>query len=124
MGKGHDKTISRSFEKFRAVLGRSNEKFMIVYMAEINLGINGQEYDKSRIAEGIEVIRVAVDGELFSPGSLLYCVGNGWQALGEYEKARDAYNSALHLLDKAKFPKIAAQCCKNLGTGYGKNEQV
>jgi len=115
-GKGHDKTISVSFEKFRAVLGRSNEKFMIAYMAEINLGMNGQECDKSRIAEGIEVIRGTVDGELFSPESLLYCVGNGWQAIGEYEKARDAYDSALLLLDKTKFPEIAAQCCKNLGT--------
>ena len=114
--KGHDRTISRSFEKFRAVLGRSNEKFMTAYMAEINLGMNGQECDKSRIAEGIEIIRGAVDGGLFSPGSLLYCVGNGWQAIGEYEKARDAYDSALNLLDKAKFPEIAARCYKNLGT--------
>ena len=114
--KGHDRTISRNFEKFRAVLGRSNEKFLIAYMAEINLGINGLECDKSRIVEGIEVIGGAVDGGLFSPGSLLYCIGNGWQAIGEYEKARDAYDSALILLDNAESRKVAAQCCKNLGT--------
>ena len=118
--KGHDKTISVSFEKFQAVLGSSNEKLMFAYMAEINLGINGQECDKSRIAEGIEVIRGAVDGKAFAPGSLLYCVGNGWQAIGEYEKAKDAYYSALQLLDKAEFPEIAAQCCKNLGTAMEK----
>ena len=114
--KGHDRTISRSFEKFRAVLGPSKEKFMFAYMAEINLGINGLECDKSRIAEGIEVISGAVYGGLFSSGSLLYCIGNGWQAVGEYEKARDAYDSALILLDNAESRKIAAQCCKNLGT--------
>ena len=115
-GTGHDNTISQSFEKFRAVLGHSNEKFMFAYMAEINLGINGQECDKSRIAEGIEVIKGQVDGKLFSPGSLLYCVGNGWQAISEYEKARDAYISALNHLDEAVSPEIVARCCKNLGT--------
>ncbi len=35
---------------------------------------------------------------------------------GEYEKARDAYESALILLDNAESRKVAAQCCKNLGT--------
>ncbi len=77
--KGHDRTISRSFEKFRAVLCHSNEKFLITYMAEINLGINGLECDKPRIAKGIKIISTAVDGGLFSPGSLLYCIGNGWR---------------------------------------------
>ena len=113
--KGHDRTISQSFEKFRAVLGRSNEKFMVAYMAEINLAINGLVCDKSRISEGIKVINGAVNGGLFSPGSLLYCIGNGWQVLGEYEKAKDAYDSALILLEKAKSTEIASQCCKNLG---------
>ena len=122
--KGHDRTISRSFEKFRAVLGPANEKFMIVYMAEINLGINGLECDKSRIAEGIEVISGAVDDGLFSPGSLLYCIGNGWQAIGEYEKARDTYDAALILLHNAESRKIAAQCCKNLGTTMEKLNQT
>ena len=113
---GHDRTISRSFDKFRSILGPSNGKFMLAYMAEINLGVNGRKCDKSRIADGIEVIRSAVDDGVFQPGSLLYCVGNGWLAIGEHEKARDAYNSALVFLDQAN----AAQCCKNLGTAMEK----
>ena len=113
--RGHDRTISQSFGKFRAILGPSNGKFMRAYMAEINLGVNGRECDKSRIADGIEVIRSAVNDGEFSPGSLLYCVGNGWLAIDEYEKARDAYYSALDFPDQTDSSNGAARCCKNLG---------
>ena len=111
---GDDRTISQSFDKFRAVLGSSDEMFLKAYMAEINLGINGIEYDETRIREGIDALHNAIDGGRLSPGSTLYCVGNGWLALKEYKKARHAYDSALSLLNES--PPIAAQCCKNLGT--------
>ena len=117
---GHDRTISRSFDKFRAILGPSNGKFMLAYMAEINLGLNGRECNRSRIVDGIDIISSAVDDGVFQPGSLLYCVGNGWLAIGEHEKARDAYNSALVFLDRANTSGIAAQCCKNLGAAMEK----
>lgn len=118
--RGHDRTISRSFDKFHAILGPSKEKLTPAYMAEINLAINGRQYDKTRIADGIEVILNAVDGGEYLPGSLLYCVGNGWFAIGEYEKARDVYNSALALLDEAGRRDISAKCCKNLGAAMEK----
>ena len=119
--RGHDRTISRSFDKFRAILGPSNEKLMHAYMAEINLGVNGRECNRSRIVEGIEVILGAVNGDDFPPGTLLYCVGNGWFAIDEYEKARDAYNSALLLLDQTDvYSNVSAQCCKNLGAALEK----
>ena len=63
--RGHDRTISRSFDKFRAILGPSNDKFMLAYTAEINLGVNGRECNTSRIADGIEVILGAVNGSNF-----------------------------------------------------------
>ena len=118
--RGHDRTISRSFDKFQAILGPSNGKFLLAYMAEINLGINGRECNKSRIADGIEVIRSAVNHGVFSPGSLLYCVGNGWFAIEEYEKASDAYSSALVILDQENATDVAARCCKNLGAAMEK----
>ena len=119
--RGHDRTISQSFGKFRAILGPSNDKFMFAYMAEINLGVNERKCNKSHIAEGIEVIQGAVNGGIYSPGSLLYCVGNGWFALDEYEKATDAYNSALFLLDQTDvYEDVSAQCCKNLGAALEK----
>lgn len=117
---GHDRTISQSFGRFQAVLGPSNAKFVFAYMAEINLGINGKKCNKSRIEEGVEVILGAVDGSVFSPGTLQYCVGNGWLAIGEYEKAKDAYLLALGLLGNADRAHVAARCCKNLGTAIEK----
>ena len=111
---GQDKAISLSFDKFRAVLGSSDQVFLRAYMAEINLGINGPEFDVPRIREGIDALLSAIDDGQQFPGAILYAIGNGWLALKEYKKARDAYNSALCLLDE--FPGVAAQCCKNLGT--------
>ena len=110
---GNDRAISLSFDKFRAVLGSSDEAFLLLYMAEINLGINGQNVERTRIREGIDVLSEAIDGGRHSPGSILYTIGNAWLALEEYKQARDAYNSALSLLDD---PGVAARCCKNLGT--------
>ena len=114
--RGRDRTISQSFEKFRAVLGPSDGMFLMAFMAEINLGVNGRECDESRIRAGIDALHSAIHDGGFLPGSLLYGVGNGWLALGQYEKARDAYNSALDLLDEAGATDAAARCCKNLGT--------
>ena len=111
---GQDKTISLSFDKFRAVLGSADQMFLRAYMAEFNLGINGMEFDSTRIREGIDALRSAIDDGQQSPGAILYSIGNGWLALKEYKRTRDAYNSALCLLDE--FPRVAAQCCKNLGT--------
>ena len=71
---GLDRTISRSFDKFRAVLGSSNPKFILAYMSEINLGINGQGCNKSRITDGINVFYKALDSKLVEPGSSLYCI--------------------------------------------------
>ena len=112
--RGQDRAISRSFDKFRSVLSCSDESFLLVYMAEINLGINGARCDRNRIRKGIDALRNAIHGGQLSPGSLLYCVGNGWLALERYKDARDAYNAALSRLDD--LPAVAARCCKNLGT--------
>ena len=111
---GHDRAISQSFDKFHAVLGSSDDTFMLAYMAEINLGINGTKCDGTRIRHGIEALHNIIESGQGSPGSILYNIGNGWLALKEYRRARDTYNSALPLLDGSK--DIAARCSKNLGT--------
>lgn len=115
---GQDRSISLSFDKFRAILDSSDQVFLLAYMAEINLGINGTKFDDARVREGIDAFARAVDDGQQSQGAMLYTIGNGWLALKEYEKARNAYNSALYLLDES--PKIAAQCCKNLGTALAR----
>ncbi len=112
---GEDKSISQSFEIFRAVLGAAPEDLIHAYMAEINLGINGVACDKSRIEEGIKVLESAVNNGNYDPGLLLYSIGNGWLAVRNYEKAKEAYNSALRSLEHGG-PSVVAQCYKNLGT--------
>ena len=111
-----DKIISRAFDKFHSVLGSSNPKFLPAYMAEINLGMNGQRYIRERIEDGIREICKFLHTKQFSNQSLLYSLGNAWFAPREYEKARDTYNSALFISDQYNNADIEAQCCKNLGT--------
>lgn len=118
---GQDRTISLSFDKFRAILGTSDQAFLQAYMAEINLGINGLEFDDIRVREGIDAFGSAMDEGQQSQGVMLYAIGNAWLALREYRKARDAYNSALCLLDE--LSRVAAQCCKNLGATLARLQQ-
>ena len=112
---GEDKSISQSFEKFHAVLGAAPDDLIHAYMAEINLGINSEVCDKSRIEEGIEVLKNAVNKGIYDSGSLLYSIGNGWLAIRNYEKAKEAYNSALKSLEHGD-PSEVARCYKNLGS--------
>ena len=114
---GRDKTISRSFEKFRTTLGPANNSLIYAYMSEINLGMNNEKCNQSRILKGINVINKAVRDEVFPPGSMLYCIANGWFARSEYEKAAKAYHLALDaLIEEAEPSKVIAQCYKNLGS--------
>ena len=113
---GEDRSISRSFEKFHAVLGASTEVLLHAYMAEINLGINGLQCDKSRIKKGIKVLQSIVDKGNHEPGALLYSIGNGWLAINDYEKAKEAYNSALIFFEQGGASAVIAQCAQNLGS--------
>ena len=113
---GEDEIISNSFDQFYAELNCSPKDMMQAYMAEINIGMNGVEFDEGRVRTGIEEITKLIDLNCSEIGSLLYSIGNGWLALREYEKARDIYNSALHELDRPELSEVAAQCNKNMGT--------
>ncbi|MCP4746570.1 MAG: tetratricopeptide repeat protein [Desulfobacteraceae bacterium] len=113
---GNDAVISNSFAQFAATLDSLPGGMDMAYMAEINLGINGTPFDEARVKQGIQVLQKSIErGEAYK-GSLLYCQGNAWLALREYEKARDIYQSALSLLNTSELADIAAQCCKNMGS--------
>lgn len=113
---GKDELISNSFDQFSAELSPFPIDMMLVYMAEINIAINGMEFDKDRILTGITAFEDIISLKCVETGSLLYTIGNGWLALGEYEKARDVYNSALNELDSPNLSDISAQCYKNMGS--------
>lgn len=113
---GNDAVISNSFAQFAAALDSLPGAMDLAYMAEINLGINGLSFDKARVSQGIQVLQEAMKRGDVHPGSLLYYLGNGWLALREHKKARDAYRAALMLLEVPELASIAAQCSKNLGS--------
>jgi len=113
---GNDSVISNSFAQFAAVLGSLPGAMDLAYMAEINLGINGSSFDEARVRQGIQVLQDAFERGDVHPGSLLYCLGNGWLALREHEKARNAYRAALVRLDDPEVAGVAARCSKNLGS--------
>ena len=118
---GRDKTISQSFEKFRTILGPTSNSLIHAYMSEINLGMNNEKCNRSRIRNGIDLINTAVSGGVFTAGSMLNCIANGWFAINEYDKAAKAYHLALEaLIEEASPSKIIAQCYKNLGSTMGK----
>lgn len=114
--RGEDRAISGNFDKFRAVLGDSGDKLLYAYMAEINLGINGQACDEGRVSQGIEILSAAATSGMYCPGSMLYCVGNGWFALGDYRRAADVYEEALERLKGPDRRGLAASCCNNFGS--------
>lgn len=115
-GTGNDAAISSSFEQFAAVLNFLPGAMDVAYMAEINLGINGLSFDRDRVKQAVRVLHAAMVRGDAHQGSLLYCLGNAWLALQEYEKARDAYQAALMQFGTPELSNIAARCNKNLGS--------
>jgi tetratricopeptide (TPR) repeat protein len=112
---GNDAAISSSFARFAAVLGSLPRAMDFAYMAEVNLGLRGAAFDKDRVRQALEVFQTAMNSGNVQPGSSLYCIGNAWLSLHDYEKARDSYLEALERLDTPQLSGVAAQCSKNLG---------
>jgi tetratricopeptide (TPR) repeat protein len=113
---GNDAVISQNFSQFSAILAQQPGAMNHAYMAEINLGINGQTFDKKRVTLGIEILKEAMATRSLDPGSTLYCIGNGWMALEEYAKAQDAYISAIAQLNSPELTSVAGQNFMNLGS--------
>lgn len=117
-GAGHDAVISAHFQHFAAVLQSEPGAMDEAYMAEINLGIQGESLDQERVRRGIDVLHEAIARRDTHPGSIMYCQANGWLALREYEKAKNQFQRALQHLDDPRVAIVAAQCYKNLGTVF------
>lgn len=117
---GEDAIISEAFGQFAAALSALPEAMIPAYMAEINLGVNGQPFDENRIKKGMEAISAALGAGHLQEGSGLYCLGNAWLALGDYQEASDLYQRALGQLRDPQAHRIAAQCYKNLGAAFEK----
>jgi len=118
--KGDDTAISAAFDQFEAVLDPSPGAMDLAYMAKVNLAINGRGIDEPRVRRAIARFDEATARGGTHPGSLLYCQGNAWMALGEYEKAREVFERALDNLREPAASGAAAMCWKNLGTTLDK----
>lgn len=113
--KGDDAAICAAFDQFEAVLEPAPGAMDHAYMAKVNLGIHGS-VDEPRVREAIRRFQDAIARDERLKGSLLFCQGNAWMALGDDAKAREVFETALESLMHPSVAGVAAQCCKNLGT--------
>lgn len=111
-----DLVISRSFDRFAAVLGADSDAFGPAYMAEINLGMGKASAHPERIEAAIPYFRDKIDGGRYQLGSLHYTIGNALSALGSEEEAAVAYQASLEDRGFCSLPGLAAQAHKNLGS--------
>ncbi|MCI5124409.1 MAG: tetratricopeptide repeat protein, partial [Candidatus Electrothrix sp. AR5] len=124
---GKDNIISNSFDLFNAVLGSRQIAMCNAYMSEVNLGINGELFNHDRARNSIQVFHEAMKiyDTPVQNASLLYCIGNAWFALEEYEKAQDAYHLALcSSAFNPESSEIAARCSKNWGSVMEKLSRI
>ena len=113
---GNDEVISAGFDKFAAVLGADSDAMGPCYMAEINLGMAGHVRFPERIESAIAHFRAKLNGGRYRAGSLHYTIGNAFSALGDEQRAKVAYKTALADPGRLSVPALAAQAFKNLGT--------
>ena len=90
----------------------SPEIMNIIYMAEVNLAMDGNDVDAARLVKAIEFWDSPAAKKRWVNYSLFYNQGNAFIALKRFRKAIEHYRAAL-----AEKPDYA-QCWKNLGDAY------
>jgi tetratricopeptide (TPR) repeat protein len=111
-----DEAISASFEQFREVLDTDRDALDLIYMAEINLGLNKKPFHQDRVLLGITHLTETMNHKPRSRGSLLYTLGNARSALDQHQDAICLYHDALKELNHPSLQHVAAQCWKNFGS--------
>lgn len=112
---GQDDKISKSFIRFEAVLGKYPAVIALAYMAEINLGINGYNFDVERVKKAIPLFQNLRSKQNYRRGDLAYCIGNAYSVLGDYQNALSSYLQAIEELPLPEASHEAAMCYKNMG---------
>ncbi len=107
-----DEVISKAFDQFVACFGADDERLAPAYLAEINLAMRNQPFDRDRVGEGLSFLAAMRGGD---EPSALYCRANGRLALEEREEAIRLYREAIRRID-GRIPELEAQCWKNLGS--------
>jgi tetratricopeptide (TPR) repeat protein len=112
---GEDAGISRSFDEFRAVLGSVPLCLTMLYMAEVNLGLNDQPHSAERLREALGHFTSPDRSREITPSSIAYTVGNAHLALNEYAEAVKSFRAGIAALARNE-EAMGAQCWKNLGS--------
>ena len=86
-----DAAISASFSKFEAALSHIPAAISLAYMSEINLGINGYQFDEERVRKAIPLLEKVKSSGNDRSGDLEYCIANAYVTLGECESAIHHY---------------------------------
>jgi hypothetical protein len=110
-----DIAISGAFAQFAAVLNNFPGAMDPAYMAEINLGLNAFPCNAERIRQSVKIIDEAMNWGDAHRGSLLYCQGNAFLALGEHAEGIERYRSALALLDNPPIFRHRCSVQQELG---------
>lgn len=117
---GEDLAISRAFDQFSAVLGDLPAALTHLYMAEINLAINHQEFQQSRIENGIKHLQNELATGHQSKGGAHYSLGNAFLALQKYTSAIEHFDIGIALSTETRNLSVAAQALKNRGSALEK----
>ncbi|WP_206240445.1 DUF4365 domain-containing protein [Novosphingobium terrae] len=113
---GADDVIAAAFEKFSALFGPDHDRMGHCYMAEINLGLDGNGSSSPRIREAISYFRRRLDDGRLMSSAVRYNIGNAFVALGEDANARIEYEAAMADPKLMAMPDLSSWLYKNLGT--------
>lgn len=110
--------ISDSFTQFDVVLGKYPGVIALAYMAEINLGIDGDRFDEKRVRKAIPLFENLRSKQGHQQGDLTYCIGNAYSVLQDYQNALSSYQQAITEFSLPEDAHEAAMCYKNIGAMY------
>lgn len=113
-----DAAISASFSKFEAALSHIPAAILLAYMSEINLGINGYQFDEKRVRKAIPLLKKVKSSRNDRSGDLEYCIANAYFTLGECVSAIHHYKTAISELAPYDSAHELAMCYKNMGAAY------
>lgn len=109
---GREEVIHELGTQCQSSFGNSPAIMNFVFMAEVNLGMDGCDVDRHWLAQALSFWASAAAKRRYRQDTLLYCSGNALSVLKRLPAAVKKYRDCLSL------NPAFAQCWKNLGTVY------
>lgn len=109
-----DDVISRYFDVFDAVLSDDKDASLKLRLSEVDLGINGWPFERSRVEEAREILTDGLLNEWLEPLTAKYSLGNVHAVLEERTEALMHYGYCFECIGHV-IPNLAAMALKNAG---------